>query len=221
MKLRPLAVVAVASVVAMFAISAWAWGQVPDDAQIPIHWGIDGRVNGYGPKWVGFLLVPAIGVVLGAIFLGLPRIEPRREHIVASTRAWVATTSSVMLLLLVVHAAVVASVLGATFDMGRVFGVTIGGLFLVIGSFLGKTRSNWFMGIRTPWTLSSERSWALTHRLGGRLFMAAGLLSVVLALVASAEVVFYALLPAAGVAAIVPIVYSYFVWRDDPDKRTL
>jgi uncharacterized membrane protein len=126
-----------------------------------------------------------------------------------------------MLLLLVVHAAVVASVLGATFDMGRVFGVTIGGLFLVIGGFLGKTRSNWFMGIRTPWTLSSERSWALTHRLGGRLFMAAGLLSVVLALVASAEVVFYALLPAAGVAAIVPIVYSYFVWRDDPDKRTL
>ena len=221
MKLRALAILVVASVVAMLAISAWAWGRVPDDAQIPIHWGIDGQPNGYAPKWVGFLFTPALGLVLGAVFLVIPRIDPRREHLIASNRAWVAITGSAMVLLVLVHAAVVAAALGTTFDMGRVVAIVIGGLFVVIGNFLGKTRSNWFMGIRTPWTLSSERSWTKTHRLGGRLFMAVGLLSIVLGLVTSDQVVFYALLPGILVAALVPIVYSYFVWRDDPDKRAL
>jgi uncharacterized membrane protein len=221
MKLRPLAIVIVASVVGMLAISAWAWGRVPDGAQIPIHWGIDGQANGYAPKWMGLLLTPALGTVLGAVFVAIPRFDPRREHLVASTRAWVAITGSVMVLLVVVHAVVVAAALGATFDTGRIVGVAVGGLFAVIGNFLGKTRSNWFMGIRTPWTLSSERSWTQTHRLGGRLFMAVGLLAIVLGLLTSAEVVFFALLPGIAVAAIVPIVYSYFVWRDDPERRTL
>lgn len=221
MKLRPLTIIVVASVFAMLAISAWAWGRVPDNAQVPIHWGIDGQPNGYAPKWVGFLFTPALGVVLGGVFLVIPRIDPRREHLIASTRAWVAITGSAMVLLLLVHAAVIAAVLGASFDMGRVVAIAVGGLFAVIGNFLGKTRSNWFMGIRTPWTLSSERSWTKTHRLGGRLFLAVGLLSIVLGLLTSDQVVFVALLPGILVAALVPIVYSYFVWRDDPDKRAL
>lgn len=221
MKLRPLAILVVASVVAMLAISAWAWGRIPDGAQIPIHWGFDGQPNGYGPKWVGLLLTPALGAVMGAAFLVIPRLDPRRDHLVASSRAWVAITGSSMLLLVVVHATIVAAVLGARFDVGRVLGIGIGSLFVVIGNFLGKTRSNWFMGIRTPWTMSSELSWTKTHRLGGRLFLAAGLLSIVLGLVTSAQVVFFALLPSIAVAALVPIVYSYFVWRDDPERRPL
>ena len=221
MKLRPLAIVVVASVVAMLAISAWAWGQIPDDAQIPIHWGINGQADAYGPKWAGLLLTPALGLVLGSVFLVIPRLEPRRDHLLASSRAWVAITGSLMLLLVVVHGAVIAAVLGATFDMGRVLGVGIGLLFAVIGNFLGKTRSNWFMGIRTPWTMSSERSWTKTHRLGGRLFLLVGLVSIVLGLLSSAQVVFFVLLPGIAIAALVPIVYSYFVWRDAPDRRPL
>jgi uncharacterized membrane protein len=221
MKLRPLAILVVASVVAMLAISAWAWGQIPDDAQIPIHWGINGQADAYGPKWAGLLLTPALGLVLGSVFLVIPRLDPRRDHLLASSRAWVAITGSLMLLLVVVHGAVIAAVLGATFDMGRVLGVGIGFLFAVIGNFLGKTRSNWFMGIRTPWTMSSERSWTKTHRLGGRLFLLVGLVSIVLGLLSSAQVVFFVLLPGIAIAALVPIVYSYFVWRDDPERHPL
>jgi uncharacterized membrane protein len=221
MKLRPLAIVVVASVIAMLAISAWAWGRIPDGAQIPIHWGIDGQPNGYAPKWVGLLLMPALALILGGVFLTIPRFDPRREHLAASGRAWVAITGAAMLLLLAVHALVIAVALGATLDMGRVLGVGIGLLFAVIGNFLGKTRSNWFMGIRTPWTMSSERSWTKTHRLGGRLFLVLGLVSIVLGLLASAQVVFFVLLPGIAIAALVPIVYSYFVWRDDPERRPL
>ena len=221
MKLRPLTIVIVASVAGMLAASAWAWGRIPDGAQIPIHWGLDGQPNGWAPKWVGLLLTPGLGVVLGGVFLTIPRFDPRREHLVASTRAWVAITGAAMLLLLAVHVLVIALTLGAKIDLGRLLGVGMGLMFVVIGNFLGKTRSNWFMGIRTPWTLSSERSWTRTHRLGGRLFIALGLLSVVLGLLASAEVVFYAILPGLGIATVGLVVYSYFAWRDDPDKRTL
>lgn len=221
MRLRPLTIIVLVSVVGMLAVSAWAWGQIPDGAQIPIHWGLDGRPNGWAPKWLGLLLTPAMGLVLGGVFLTIPRIDPRREHLVASTRAWVAITGSAMLLLLAVHALVVALALGATIDLGRLLGVGIGIMFAVIGNFLGKTRSNWFMGIRTPWTLSSERSWTLTHRLGGRLFIALGLLAVVLGLLTNAEIVFYVILPGLAVATIGLVVYSYFVWRDDPEKRAL
>lgn len=221
MRLRPLTIIVVVSVTGMLAVSAWAWGQIPDGAQIPIHWGLDGQPNGWAPKWVGLLMTPGLGVVLGGVFLTIPRFDPRREHLVASTQAWVAITGSAMLLLLAVHVLVIALTLGATIDMGRLLGVGIGLLFAVIGNFLGKTRSNWFMGIRTPWTLSSERSWTKTHRLGGRLFMAVGLLSIVLGLLTSDQMVFFALVPGLLVAAVVPIVYSYFVWRDDPEKRAL
>ncbi len=221
MKLRLLTILIVVSVAGMLAVSVWAWGQIPDSAQIPIHWGLDGQPNGWAPKWLGLLLTPGLGVVLGGVFLTIPRFDPRREHIVASNQAWVAITGAAMLLLLAVHVLVIALTLGATIDLGRVLGVGIGLMFAVIGNFLGKTRSNWFMGIRTPWTLSSERSWTKTHRLGGRLFMAVGLLSIVLGLLTNDRVVYFALVPGLIVAAIVPIVYSYFVWRDDPDKRAL
>jgi immunity protein, SdpI family len=221
MKLRPLAVLVVVTVVAMFAVSAWAWGQVPDGAQIPIHWGLDGRPNGYGPKWLGLLLTPVLGLVLGTIFLTIPRLDPRREHFVDSTRAWIWITGASMVMLLVVHVGVVAAVLGATIDIGKWIGVVMGALFVVIGNFLGKTRSNWFMGIRTPWTMSSERSWTLTHRLGGRLFVLIGLLSLILGLTTSAEIVFWTVFPGLGAAVIAMIVYSYFAWRDDPDRRAL
>jgi uncharacterized membrane protein len=221
MKLRSLTILVVACVAAMLAVSAWAWGQIPDGAQIPIHWGLDGQPNGWAPKWVGLLLTPGLGVVLGGVFLTIPRFDPRREHLVASTPAWVAITGAAMLLLLAVHVLVIALTLGAKIDLGRLLGVGMGLMFAVIGNFLGKTRSNWFMGIRTPWTLSSERSWTLTHRLGGRLFIALGLLSVVLGLLTNAELVFYVVLPGLAIGTIGLVVYSYFVWRDDPDKRAL
>ncbi len=221
MKLQPLALVIVVTVLAMIGVSAWAWGQVPDGAQIPIHWGLDGKPNGYGPKWLALLLMPALGLVLGAVFLMIPRFDPRRDHLVASTRAWIWITGAAMVMLLVVQVGTVAAVLGAAIDMGKWIGVGMGALFVVIGNFLGKTRSNWFVGIRTPWTMSSERSWTLTHRLGGRLFVLIGLLSVVLGLTANAEIVFWAIFPGLGVAVIAMVVYSYIVWRDDPERRAV
>jgi uncharacterized membrane protein len=93
----------------------------------------------------------------------------------------------------------------------------LGVLFSVLGSVLGKVRPNWFVGIRTPWTLSSTRSWDKTHRLGGRLFLACGIATLVCGLVRPASgvsVMLGTILP----STLVLVAYSYLVWRDDPDR---
>jgi uncharacterized membrane protein len=92
-------------------------------------------------------------------------------------------------------------------------------MFGVIGLVIGNTRSNWFMGVRTPWTLSSERSWEQTHRLAGRLFLAAAAIMLVASVVGTPELVFYAVIGSVLIVTVIVVVYSYFVWRDDPDRE--
>jgi uncharacterized membrane protein len=200
-------------------MSAWAWGRIPDTAEVPIHWGVDGQPNGWAPKPVALTLMPITILVLGGIFAAIPRIDPRRPNLVRSSTAYLWIVGAAIALITVVHVVSVAVVLGAHLDIGRIVALVVAAMFVVIGNFLGKTRSNWFVGIRTPWTLSSERSWTRTHRLAGYLFVAAGILVFLLSFVAPPAVEMWALLVSAGLAAVIPIVYSYFAWRDDPDRR--
>jgi len=212
MKSRVILVIAGVVFLGSLAVSLWAWGQIPDGAQIPIHWGVNGEANGYAPKAVGLLLMPAIIAVLGIVFGAIPYLDPRRDHQERSTtsRLWIMGA---------VHVAATLTVVGAPIEIGRVVVIAVGGMFIVIGNYLGKVRSNWFVGIRTPWTLSSERSWSQTHRLGGYLFVAAGVVSIALAIVAAPAVFAFGMIGAAAAAGIVPVVYSYFAWRSDPDRH--
>ncbi len=219
MKSRIILLIAGIVFLGSLAVSLWAWGQIPDGAQIPIHWGLNGEANGYAPKAVGLLLMPAIIAVMGLLFGAIPYLDPRRGHQERSTtgRLWI--MGAAIVVLGAVHVAATLTAVGAPIDIGRVVVVAVGGLFIVIGNYLGKVRSNWFIGIRTPWTLSSERAWSRTHRLGGYLFMAAGVVSVALAIVAAPTVFAFAMIGGAAAAGIVPVVYSYFAWRSDPDRH--
>jgi uncharacterized membrane protein len=206
--------------VLMLAVSAWAWGQVPDGAQIPIHWGPTGQANGFASKEVGLLMVPGMALGIGVLLAFIPAIDPRRGNLLRSTPAYRAIVLVTLGLLLVLHIAAVLTATGRHLDMPRIVVVGVGLVFLVIGNYLGKTRSSWFLGIRTPWTLSSERSWALTHRLGGYLFAAFGAIMVVVGVI-NPEILAWILLPGLAVVIGIPVVYSYLVWRNDPDRIQL
>lgn len=221
MKLRPLVIVGSAAVIGMLILSAWAWPQIPDGAQVPIHWGIDGTPDGYGPKWVGLLGIPILTALVVALLLVIPRFEPRRTNLERSATAYVAVGIAVTLFVTALHVAAVLAALGEDVNLGMVASIGIGLAFVVMGNYLGKTRSNWFFGIRTPWTLSSDRSWTRTHRLGGIAFMAVGLLVIVTALVAGPSVAIWVLLGgmAASIVGLLP--YSYLVWRSDPDRQSV
>ena len=217
MRLRPLHAVSAVCLLVMVGLSAYAWTELPPGEEIPFHWDASGNVDGYASKPVALLFVPLLTLGLVVLLSVLPRLDPRRAHIRASAAAYVVIGSAIVILMLVVHAAIVFTALGAQTDPTLAIAVGIGLLFVVIGSQLGRTQSNWFLGVRTPWTLESERSWQRTHTLAGRLFIVLGIGTVLLALVAPQLSIWWLV---AGVVLLVAVTfsYSYVVWRDDPDR---
>lgn len=206
---------------AMFVSAAVAWGRVEEP--VPVHWNVAGEVDRYGSRFEALLLLPLITLGLHALFLVIPRIDPGRANYASFTGPYYLMRLAVILLMGAIHAMMVATALGADVNVAALVPFGVGVMFIVLGNVLGKVRPNYFVGIRTPWTLASTRSWNETHRVGGRwmvllgaAFVLIGLLNLV-GLPLGPEVV--ALVVGGGVAVFVIglAVYSYRVWRDDPD----
>jgi uncharacterized membrane protein len=222
MNIRPMLTYSAIVVAGAFALSAWAWVQLPDDALVPIHWGIDGQADGFAPKTIGLLILPVVAAVVAALLAVVPRIEPRRANLERSSKAYGATWLAVMTVLGAVHVLAIAVTLGADLDVSRIALTGVGAMFVVIGNYLPKVRPNYLMGIRTPWTLSSDLSWVKTHRIGGRLFVLEGIALIVLGLLQPSPVILAVALVLAIVATLaVAVIYSYRVWRGDPERRAL
>jgi uncharacterized membrane protein len=202
----------------MFAITAWAWAALPNDAAIPVHWGLGGQPDRYGGKGEALLLTPIIALVLTGVLTIVPRFETRRQNFVASSGPYTVIWIAVMVFLLVVHVILVAAAIGRAIDMLVVFPIAVGALFVVIGAQMGRTRSNHFMGIRTPWTLSSELSWEETHRLGPWSFISLGVLLGVAGALRNEILLLAVLVLAMPLEMIALIIYSYVVWKRDPNK---
>ncbi|MCB0144848.1 MAG: SdpI family protein, partial [Caldilineaceae bacterium] len=164
----------------MFLIAAWAWMQLPADASIPVHWGINGEADRYGGKFEGLLMPPLITLGIVLLMAFIPRLDPRGENIVRSSAAYKAIWVVIMLFMLLIYGIALLAIFGWPLDIGRIVGGAVGILFIILGNYMGKIRSNYTMGIRTPWTLASELSWNKTHRLGGKLFVTLGTLTLVL-----------------------------------------
>ncbi len=205
----------------MFALVAWAWPQVPPDAQIPVHWNVSGTPNGFAGKLQGLLGLPLIAAAVAGLFVLIPSIEPRRRHLSESGKPYTVTWIGVLALMAVLQLAAVSYALGNTRLAGVVGLATLGGLFIVIGNYLGKVRSNFMFGIRTPWTLTSEVAWNRTHRLVGRLCVLLGLALIVAALVGNAAFSAAVTITGLFLIAVVSFAYSYVIWRTDPAKQAI
>ncbi|MFH1571194.1 MAG: SdpI family protein [Gemmatimonadota bacterium] len=206
----------------MLALSAWAWLQIPAGEAVPVHFDAAMRPDRWGSKTSGLLGLPITCLVVAALFALYPRFEPRRANLERSSRAYLWVWGASLALLAAVHTAAVRTSVGSGADGALIVSLALGLVFIVMGNFLGKIRSNFGFGIRTPWTLTSERAWSHTHRLGGRLFMALGAAVVVAALAATGSQMGLVVKGmVAGLLAVtaVLIVYSYTVWRGDPDRR--
>lgn len=206
-------------VVMMLTLSAYAWVVLPADVRIPTHWGMSGQPDAYGGKAEGLLLLPAITAGLALLLFFIVRIEPRQRHIRLSTKAYMAIWLAVLGLMAVIHAFAVATALGIALDINIVLPIALGVLFVIIGNYFGKLRSNYFAGIRTPWTLSSDLAWDQTHRFGGKLFVLIGIIFIFSTLFHDPVLFFYLLMGELLLVTVLLTVYSYFAWRGDPNKR--
>ena len=209
-----------AVILAMLVAGAWAWFQLPSDAQVPVHWDLTGTADVFAHKTMGVLFLPILTAALTAVLAAIPRFEPRQANLERSGKAYRAIWIAAVTLLGLLQGLLVAAALGVAFEMSRIMLVAIGILLMVIGNYLPKVRPNYLMGIRTPWTLSSDLAWVKTHRVGGRLFVIEGVLLVVLGLADLAPVSFVASIIGSMVVLLVVVVaYSYQVWKADPQRR--
>ncbi len=186
-------------------------------ARIAIHWDSSGAVNGYSGKPLGSMILPVLLLTIGVLYELIPRIDPKRENIESSRRAYDLMFMAVILFLLVIQVFVLLWNLGYKFQFNSGISAAFGILFVVLGYILGDIRPNWFVGIRTPWTLSSEYVWKRTHSLGQKLFILSGLISFFGVLFPEWAV--YLILVPVVLSSVSLVVYSYWVYCATQSSR--
>ena len=199
----------------MFAAAAWAWPQLPD--RLPTHWNIHGEVDGWGNKFMGLLFMPLLVLGLYLLLLLLPLFDPGKANYQNFQKAYGIIRIVLVAYMAAIYAATLFAAFGNSVNMTTVILPLVGVLFIVLGNFLGKIRPNWFVGIRTPWTLSSQLSWDKTHRLAGWLFILMGLLFFPVALIQTTWAL-TAMLVIDAACITWMVVYSYLVYRNDPHR---
>jgi uncharacterized membrane protein len=214
-------IISSAIILGMLVLSLWTWGNIPD-RPIPVHFDIEGRPDAYGSKFEGLMVLPLVGIACNILFAFLPRIEPRAENLLRSSKAYSAIWISTIAFLAVVHGGAIAVVLGQTAKLpATIVQIAVGILLMVMGNYMAKIRSNFFFGIRTPWTLSSEKSWHKSHRLGGWLLVCLGLGCTAVAITGNSALFLWLTLGGLVGITVALTIYSYLIWKDDPDKRRL
>ena len=199
----------------MFALAAAAWSGAPE--RIPVHWGLSGNVDGYGGRFEGLFAIPLLALGTYVLMLFLPRLDPGRANYESFGPVYATLRLLMVAVLAALYGLVHLWIRGVHARIEVFVPLIVGALFMVVGNLLGKVRPNWFVGIRTPWTLSSKVSWDGTHRAGRWVFILMGALLMASTVLrpASTAWVLGALL-FAGVLGLT--IYSYVLWRRDPEK---
>ncbi|MBV9932622.1 MAG: SdpI family protein [Alphaproteobacteria bacterium] len=203
------------AVVLVLAAAAWAvGGGLPAEMQLPTHFGIDGTPDRFAGKWEALLLPAGMAGGLSLLFWLLPALEPRLANLERSAGLYYWSWAALLLLSAAIELVVVSVALRWGLRIEHIVAGAIGVMFVLIGNQLGKSRSMFLVGIRTPWTLASEEVWIRTHRLGGKLMVGGGLVMAVAALLPLPSGLLAGLCGVAlAVMVGIPVVYSYVLWR--------
>ena len=204
-----------ATVVVAFAVGAWAYPQLPPI--VASHWNASGVADGTMPSLWGAFLFPLIMLFVAAIFFIIPRIDPKRDNIEKFRKYYDYFALSVLLILFWVFLLFIAWNLGKQFDFGTALLPALAGLFWLAGMLMPHTKPNWFVGIRTPWTLSSEKIWKKTHEAGEFAFKGSAALGLLGILFPKYGILFLVGLVVASALGLV--IYSYVLYEKEQKKK--
>lgn len=208
-----------AALVVMLLLSLWGQIAIPDGKMVAIHWGPNGEANGFSSKTVALIMTPIITLAMIGDFILVAFIEPRKEHFQASLKAFSCLWLGIIGLFIILHSFIIMFALGIKLDVSMVIGCSIGVLFMVIGNVMGKVRSNWFIGVRTPWTLSSENVWNKTNRTGGKLFFGLGIIITIVSLLGNPLLSFNVITFGVIYMAVIIGIYSFVVWKNEQNNN--
>jgi uncharacterized membrane protein len=198
------------AILALVIFGVVIYPQAPE--MVPSHWNLQGQVDDYMRKEFGLFMGPIISL---AVFTGmslLPNIDPKKKNYEKFSGAYRTFRRAIILLLLLLQVVVNLVVLGIPVDIGRLVNLGLGILFIVIGNIMGKVRFNYFIGIRTPWTLASEEVWRKTHRHIAKWWVVAGIVVMGGAFMPGAAKFYFVLIPIIGVA-VYSFLYSYLAFQ--------
>ena len=197
-----------------FAIPIYLYPGLPDD--IVSHWNAAGEVDGYMPKFWGLFLTPMIGFGMLLLFMVIPRVDPLKANIKKFRGYFDAFIVIMILFLFYLQLIIISWSLGFRFDIIQMMSPAFAIIFYYAGILIEHTKRNWFIGIRTPWTLSSDRVWNKTHKRGAKLFKLSG--AIILFGVLFPDIAMYFILIPILLSSFYLIVYSYFEYKKEKKK---
>jgi len=187
------------------------WNQLPE--QMASHWNQNDQVDGYMPRFWGVFLMPLVTLGMFLLFMVIPNIDPLKANIAQFRGVFNLFITFFIGFMIYIHALTLLWSLGYTsFGMSKAMLPAMGLLFILIGSLLRRAKRNWFIGIRTPWTLSNDRVWDETHRLGAILFMVSGALALIGGLFGGMIAFWFLFVPLIG-STVFLLVYSYVLYQ--------
>ena len=212
MSTRSTLILALLMIVAATVFSLAVYNRLP--AMVASHWDVNDQVNGTMSRFWGAFLMPVIALAMLGLFLLIPSIDPLKANIAKFRGTFNAFIALIIAFLLYVHVLTVLWNLGVqSFRMSTALLPGIGLIFIFAGVLMRKAKRNFFIGIRTPWTLSSDHVWDQTHRLGAVLFIISGVLAL-LGVFLPGQASWWLLAPVL-ISSLFLMVYSYVLWREE------
>jgi uncharacterized membrane protein len=210
MSVRTTIIISLIAILAATLASVIVYPRLPEMAAS--HWNAAGQVDGYMPRFWAAFLMPIMSAGLLLLLLVLPAVDPLKANIANFRTYYNAFIALMIVFMLFIHAITLAWNLGYDgFNIGNAILPAVGLIVIFAGVMMAKAKRNFFIGIRTPWTLSNDTVWDETHKLGSKIFIGAGIVTILSAFFG--ELSFWIMFPVMMLAAFVPVVYSYFLWR--------
>ena len=190
------------------AVSVYFAITLPDT--VPTHWGFNGQADQYGSKWLPVLLLPCLSLTMLALTIVLPFLSPKNFEVTRSGKAYGEIMLLVSALMGVLDVLILLKTASIPIDIARWIFAACFLFFALMGNLMGKIKRNFYMGIRTPWTLADERVWTQTHRLAAHQWFVGGLIGGILTL---AGVPMPVMIGYLIVMAFVPVVLSFMIYK--------
>jgi len=179
--------------------------------QMAIHWGINNEANGYSSKAFGLFFMPVLSVFMLLLFVFLPKIDPYKKNFDQFKKYYQNFINLIFAFLFYIYLISLIWNLGITFNIIQILSPAFAAIFYYAGVLMTHAKRNWFVGIRTPWTMSNDLVWEKTHKIGGKLFKATGLISL-LSLFFPSLAIYFILIPVLFTSFFV-FAYSYIEFR--------
>ena len=193
-----------------FALGGYFYPSLPD--RVPVHWNANGDINGYGSKLFGAFGLPLINLGMYLMFILLPNIDPKKKNYNNFMSTYQFLKYLLIIFFLGIQLMTLLIATGVVVNKPILVQIMISLLFILLGNVMGRVKPNYFVGIKTPWTLANEDVWKKTHRLAAPLWVIGGILNILLSFTGtnSNGIAFMIIV---AVISIVPVGYSYFIYQ--------